>query len=197
MDPQTDVTRLLQEVERGESRAADALLPVVYRDLRRLAQSYLKSERAEHTLQATELVHEAYLRLIDQTRVDWQSRGHFMAIAAQAMRRILVEHARRRGRDKRGGGAVRISIDDARSTGASGPGVEVLALNEALDRLAAAAPEKARVVELRFFGGLSVKETAAVLDLGERSVERYFLYGRTWLYRELSGPSAQDEARPP
>jgi RNA polymerase sigma factor (TIGR02999 family) len=147
MDPQTDVTRLLQEVERGESRAADALLPVVYRDLRRLAQSYLKSERPEHTLQATELVHEAYLRLIDQTRVDWQSRGHFMAIAAQAMRRILVEHARRRGRDKRGGGAVRISIDDARSTGASGPGVEVLALNEALDRLAAAAPENARDVD--------------------------------------------------
>ncbi len=184
-DPEA-ITRLLEEVRDGDQRAADRLLPVVYEELRRLAQAHLRDERPGHTLQATALVHEVYLRLVDQTRVQWQDRAHFFAVAAQAIRRILVDHARGRARQKRGGGgAPRVPLEEAAEVAAS-PGIDLLALHRALDRLAEQNPVPARVVELRYFGGLTSEEAASVLGISNRTAERHWQFARAWLYQELS-----------
>ena len=187
MPQEAEVTQILQDASGGSERAAERLLALVYGDLRRLAASYLRDERRDHTLQATELVHEAYLRLVDQKRVDWQNRAHFFAVAAQAMRRLLVDHARRRRRDKRGGDAPKVSLGEELGLAQREPRTDVLAVDQALSSLAAEEPEMARVVELRFFGGLTTKETALVLGIGQRTVERYWLYARTRLFLELNG----------
>ena len=181
----TDVTTTLRKVRLGES-APEALFPVVYDELRRLASGHLKGERSGHTLQTTALVHEAYLRLVDLRRIEWQDRAHFFGVASGAIRRILIDHARARNRDKRGGGAVHVSIDEVLAVSVTEPpGPELLELDRALTALAALHPDKARVVELRFFGGLTLPEIAEVLGVTRRTVDRYWLFARTWLYREL------------
>ena len=185
MSERTDVTLLLNSLAQGGRTGVDRLLPLVYEELRRLAESSLQRERPDHTLQATALVHEAYLRLVDQSRVAWQDRAHFFAVAAQAIRRILVDHARAHGRQKRGSGMRKLSLDDALTLSAEGPGTDLLALDDVLERFSREHAEKARVVEMRFFGGLSVDEVAAVLEISSRTVERYWEFARAWLYREL------------
>lgn len=177
------VTRLLDELSGGRRDALDALLPLVYSELHRRAASYLHRERPEHTLQPTALVHEAYLRLVDQRNVQWQNRAHFFGIAAQAMRRILVDHARRHRRVKRGGG-MNVSLDDADMPVSERP-IDLLALDEALERLAHRDPQQARVVELRFFGGLSVEETADVLACSPSTVKREWAMARAWLHLQI------------
>lgn len=184
MQDSAAITRLLEEIRSGDDRAADRLLPLVYDELRRLARTYLREERPGHTLQATALVHEAYLRLVDQTRVQWQGRAHFFAVAAQAIRRVLVDHARGRGREKRGGNAPRLSLDEVIEVGAA-PDTDLLELNRVLEALAEQHPIPARVVELRFFGGLTSEEAAEVLGSSTRTVERQWQFARAWLYREL------------
>ncbi|REJ73566.1 MAG: RNA polymerase subunit sigma-70 [Acidobacteria bacterium] len=179
---------MLEAARGGRRRAADQLFEAVYSDLRRLAASYLRSERRGHTLQPTALVHEAYLRLIDQTRVDWRGRAHFLAVAAQAMRRLLVDHARGKRREKRGGRAAHVTLD-AGLVGADGDAtVDVLEVEQALEKLAREEPEKAKLVVLRFYGGLTMEEAAESLGLGLRTAERYWLHARTWMYREMRGP---------
>ncbi len=163
-------------------------MPMVYDELRQLAERALRRERPDHTLSTTALVHEAYLRLVDQTRVQWQHRGQFLGVAAQMMRRILVDHARRRATVKRGGlqPEVRLSaIGDGASAAASEPTVDVPALDDALNRLAAFDPQQARIVELRFFGGLTLDETAQVCDISVATVKRDWTLAKAWLYREL------------
>lgn len=191
MSDSSDVTQILLELQEGDESATDRLLPVVYQELRRLAQSYLVKEPGCVSIQATDLVHELYLKLIDQSRVDWQNRAHFFAVAATAMRRLLIDRARRRSRLKRGGDAEPLPLDDRRVADLSGPAEELLALDLALEKLGASHPEPARVVELKYFGGLKTREVAAVMDVGVRTVERYWTFARTWLFRELAGaPSA-------
>jgi RNA polymerase sigma factor (TIGR02999 family) len=180
----TDVTQLLQQWTIGRQDALDQLLPVIYGELRRLAASYLRRERADHTLQATALVHEAFVKLVDQRDVRWQSRAHFFGIAAQLMRRILVDHARAHGALKRGAGEHPIPVDEA-VVATPAFDVDLLALDQALTRLAAFDPQQCRVVELRFFGGLSVEETAAVLSVSADTVMRDWKLARAWLRREL------------
>jgi len=180
-----NVTRILHATSEGSRESADRLLPLVYDELRRLAQSRLANERAGHTLQATALVHETYLKLIDIEQVEWQNRAHFFAVAATAIRRLLVDHARSRGRDKRGGGAAKLSLDEALTIAAEGPTTDLIELHEALERFGRAEPVRARVVELRFFGGLTGEEIAEVLGVDRRTVSRYWLHGRAWLHREL------------
>jgi RNA polymerase sigma factor (TIGR02999 family) len=181
------LTVMLQEASGGSREAADRLLPVVYDELRRLAQSHMEREGSGHTLQATVLVHEAYLKLIDQTRVNWQNRSHFFAVAAKAMRRILIDHARRRNRHKRGGGAAKLSLDEALAVAVDSEDPALIDLDEALERLAALHPLKEQVVELRFFGGLTGEETAHVLGVDRRTVDRHWQFARAWLFRELTG----------
>lgn len=196
MDQPSDVTEILAAVTRGDPVAAERLAPVVYEELRRLARRQLARERAGHTLQATALAHEAYLRLVDQTRVEWQSRAHFFAVAAQAIRRILLDHARARDRIRRGGGAPRVSLDEALDvpavvSAAAGDSVDdFIALDSALTRLAASDSIRAQVVELRFFGGLTHDEIAAVMGLSLSTVERHWRFARAWLFRELGGNGA-------
>jgi RNA polymerase sigma factor (TIGR02999 family) len=179
-----DVTRLLEDLSNGKTGALEELLPLVQAELRRQAARYLRRERPNHTLQPTALVNEAFLRLIEQRDVRWQNRAHFFGIAAQAMRRILVDHARTHGRAKRGGGAPMVSLDEAvvaveeRST-------DLLALDQALDRLAVEDPRQAKVVELRFFGGLSVEETALVMDISPATIKREWTMAKAWLYSQL------------
>jgi len=180
-----EVTRLLVAWRGGDAGALDRLLPLVYAELRRVAHRYMRDERPNHPLQTTALVHEAYLRLIDVTRVDWQSRNHFFAVSARLMRRILVEAARRRNADKRGGDASHVALDEA-FVPAADRGADLLALDEALEHLAALAPRKARVVELRYFAGLSVKETADVLGVSVETVMRDWRMAKLWLQRDLS-----------
>jgi len=180
-----EVTRLLVAWRGGDAGALDRLLPLVYAELRRVAHRYMRDERPNHPLQTTALVHEAYLRLIDVTRVDWQSRNHFFAVSAQLMRRILVEAARRRNADSRGGDASHVALDEA-FVPAADRGADLLALDEALEHLAALAPRKARVVELRYFAGLSVKETADVLGVSVETVMRDWRMAKLWLQRDLS-----------
>ncbi len=185
------VTEALLKVadDRAEDGAgAQELMPAVYDELRRLAQSYLNQERSDHTLQPTALVHEAYLRLVDQTRVDWRGRTHFLAIGARMMRRLLVDHARQRGRAKRGRDWQRLTLDDrvAPVLGRSLRREELLGLHLALEKLATLDPRQARVVELRFFGGLEMAEVAAALDVSKRTVEGDWTHARAWLKRELS-----------
>jgi RNA polymerase sigma factor (TIGR02999 family) len=169
--------------------AAAELLPAVYEELRRLAGGYLRLERPDHTLQATELVHEAYLRLVDGSKVDWAGRTHFLAVGAGAMRRVLIDHARRRLAQKRGSAPERVTLGDSIQRGPA-PGmdpVDLLSLNDALERLAAVDERGARVVELRFFGGLSAAEIAEVLGVSRRTVQGDWAHARAWLREELSG----------
>lgn len=183
-----DLTELLVEGSRGNRAALDALLPRVYSELRRLAESHLRRERPEHTLQPTALVHEAYLRLVDQRRVDWRDRARFLGLASQMMRRILVNHALARRAAKRGGEAPRISLDEALDYLAEAD-VDLIELDDALSGLARLDPAQARVVELRFFGGLTVPETAEVMGISPATVKREWSMARAWLHRELGGGS--------
>jgi RNA polymerase sigma factor (TIGR02999 family) len=181
-----DVTRILDEIGQGESRAAERLLPLVYDELRRLAAQRLAREAPGQTLQATALVHEAYLRLVGSEATSWNGRGHFFAAAAEAMRRILIENARRRQAEKRGGALQRVDLD-AVDVPATSPTVDILALDDALTRLAAEDPAKAELVKLRFFGGLSVEDAGRVLGISRATADRYWAYARVWLYTELNG----------
>ena len=178
------VTRLLLEWGAGDRAALDRLVPLVFDELRRLAQSYLRRERADHTLQPTALVNEAYLRLVGQKQGRWQGRKHFYGIAARLMRQVLVEHARRHGAEKRGGGREAVTLGHADEVVGS-PEVDVLAVHEALERLAAFDEQHARVVELRFFCGLSIEEAAEALGVGHATVEREWALARAWLRKEL------------
>jgi RNA polymerase sigma factor (TIGR02999 family) len=183
------ITRLLQAVERGDRQAAGDLLPLVYEELRDLASAKLSKERAGQTLQATALVHEAYLRLIgSQDAPKWDSRGHFFAAAALAMRRILVERARHRKRLKHGGGGQRVDLDPD-MVGEKDDRVDLIALDEALDRLEKHDARKAQVVMLRYFTGLSIEETAAAMELSPATVKTEWAFARAWLHRELAGSS--------
>lgn len=180
-----EVTRLLLAWSDGDEHALADLMPRVYDELRSLAASYLRRERPGHTLQTSALVHEAYLRLVDQTRVRWHDRRHFFGIAAQAMRRVLVDHARGHLYAKRGGGARRLSLDEA-LTAAAESAPELVALDEALDRLAAADPQQAKIVELRFFGGLTGEEIGELLGVSVSTVTRGWRLARAFLYRSLT-----------
>jgi RNA polymerase sigma factor (TIGR02999 family) len=180
-----DVTRILRAWRDGDATAPDRLMPLVYAELRRLARDYLRRERPGHTLQPTALVHEAYLRLVRQSDVDWQSRAHFFGIAARMMRRILIDHARAHLADKRGGGPRPLSLDETIHTPAD-RAAELVALDDALERLAELDPRKGRVVELRFFGGLTAAEAAAFLEVSEKTVKRDWQIARLWLHRELN-----------
>jgi RNA polymerase sigma factor (TIGR02999 family) len=182
--PDGDVSGLLQAWSEGDRTALDRLAPIVYDELRRLARNYLRRERSGHSLQATALVNEAYLRLVDYKRMRWQDRAHFFAVSAQAMRRILVDHARRRNL-KRGAGLQRLSLDDTAVIDEARIDADFVGLDEALEGLARFDPRKAQVVELRFFAGLSVEETAEVLNVSAVTVMRDWSTARAWLHREL------------
>lgn len=179
------ITELLIDWSKGDQAALEKLMPLVYNELRRLAANYLRRERASHTLQPTALVNEAYLKLVDQRNARWQNRAHFFGISAQLMRRILVDHARQHQAAKRGGSnQQRLSITSAEQI-AKQPEVDLLALNEALDELTKMDPQQGRIVELRFFGGLSIDETAEVLGVSHATVERDWKMARAWLRRQL------------
>ena len=179
------ITQLLIDWNNGRDGALQDLLPLVYGELRRLAAQRLRRERPDHTLQPTALVHEAYIRLVDQTRVRWQNRAHFYGVAAHVMRRILVDRARARKADKRGAGWERVTLVSDRTPTAS-PDVDVLALDDALKRLAALDPQQERIVELRYFGGLTLDETAEVMGISTATVKREWAIARAWLRAELS-----------
>lgn len=180
-----EVTQLLLAWNDGDESALARMVPLVEAELRRLAQGYLRRERFDHTLQATALVNEAYLRLIDWKNVHWQNRAHFFGVAAQMMRRILVDHARQRQALARGGDALRVSMSEAENAAAE-QSADVIALNDALDQLAAFDARKSRIVELRFFGGLTEEETAEVLKIPLRTLQREWSLARAWLFRALS-----------
>ena len=184
-----DITKLLVAAREGNRQASDQLLPRVYDELRALAGSLMRQERPDHTLQATALVHEAYLKLVDQTRVQWHDRAHFFAVAAQALRRILVDHARTHDREKRGGGQARVPLQDE-LVAFYEQQVDLIALDEALVQLAARHPEHARVVEMRFFSGLTVDEIAGVLNVTSRTVANKWRFARAWLQQAISGEAA-------
>ena len=188
--PPSDVTELLLKWKDGDASALDRLMPLVYDELRRLARRCLRRERAGHTMQTTTLVHEAYLRLIDANRIPWEDRAHFFAIAAQLMRRVLVDEARKRHFKKRGGEFTRISLDEAMTVSRERER-ELMALDEALDRLATFAARKCRVVELRFFAGMSIEETAAALNISTDIVKREWRTAKLWLLHELGGDVRQ------
>ncbi|HEX4227497.1 MAG TPA: sigma-70 family RNA polymerase sigma factor [Bryobacteraceae bacterium] len=180
-----DVTRWLKAWTNGDPAALDRLMPVVYEELRRMARRHIRNERAGHTLQTTALVNEAYLRLVDVRNVDWQHRAQFFAISSQMMRRILVDAARARGSQKRGGGAEHLNMDDVVPVSPDSE-ESIVALDLALDAFAKVAPRQAKVLEMRYFGGLSDEEISAVLKTSTRTVERDFQFAKTWLMRELS-----------
>lgn len=180
-----DLTQILVETsEDAPAKAADQLMPLVYDELRDLARNYLRSERRGHTLQPTALVHEAYMRLVDQTRVDWKGRTHFYAVAASVMRRLLTDYARMRGRGKRGGGWRQVMLEELTGPGGQG-NVDSVALNDALETLASLDETQARIVELRFFGGLTVDEVAHVLGVSKRKVEGDWTHAKAWLRNAL------------
>lgn len=183
--PPEEVSQLLSNWSKGDTDALDKLIPVVYEELRRLAHHYMRHERAGHTLQTTALVNEAYMRLADYKRMRWQSRAHFFAVAAQVMRRILVEHARSRAYLKRGAGAQKVSIDEA-AVVSEGRSAEVIAVDDALKELEAWDSRKGRIVELRFFGGLSIDETAEVLKISPTTVQREWRSAKAWLLSTIS-----------
>ena len=183
-----DVTEILRQLVPGERAAAELLFSAVYGELRKMAAGLLRRERSDHTLQPTALVHEAFLKLVDQTRVDWRGRAHFLAVAAQAMRRILVDHARRHAASKRGGHRHRIALEELALEAKREE--DVLIVEDVLLRLTQLDPHQAEMVELRFYGGLSVAETAEVQGVSKRAAEREWTMVRAWLRRELSGSSA-------
>jgi len=190
-----DVTRILHEWKDGNREALDRLIPIVYEELRTIASRQLAREWRHDRLQTTTVVSEAYVKLFAQRQVDWQNRGHFFAIAAQLMRRILVDHARRELREKHGGGAIHVELNDAVSTAAE-PSLDVLdavALDAALQKLEALDPDQGRIVELRFFGGLTVEETAAALGISPATVKREWGTAKAWLYNELSKTVTSDK----
>jgi RNA polymerase sigma factor (TIGR02999 family) len=182
-EPQKDVTVLLNAMSAGDENAPEKLLEAVYDDLRRLAAKYMRNERGDHTLQATALVHEAYIRLVDWKNVSWQNRAHFFAVAAQVMRKILVDNARAKNAGKRGG--QKNSLDEAVSF-AEEKELNLIALDEALSNLEKLDERQARIVELRFFGGLSIEETAYVLDVSATTVKREWTFAKAWFQRELT-----------
>jgi RNA polymerase sigma factor (TIGR02999 family) len=185
------VTVLLKAWREGDEAALDALMPLVYDELRRIAGRCLNRERAKHSVQATELVNEAFLRLVDVQQIDWQNRTHFLAMSARLMRRVLVDIARTRGADKRGGDAARVTLDEAMIGGVS-PDADVIRLDDALKALAALDERKSRVVELRFFGGLTADETALALEISSKTVLRDWEFARAWLQREMTREAGDD-----
>ena len=185
MSDEATIQESLDSLTAGDFTAVDRLFPIVYDNLRRLAENYMQREGEAHTLSATALVHEAYLKLVGQENVEWKSRAHLLAVAAQAMRRILIDHARKRDARKRGDGAKKLRLEDALEVGADPPGFDLLALDQSLSRLQAEQPDKAAVVEMRFFGGLSYEEIKVVLGVSSRTVIRHWKYAQAWLYRDL------------
>jgi RNA polymerase sigma factor (TIGR02999 family) len=183
--PGPEVTALLVNWSNGDSRALDELMPLVYGELRRLAAAYLRRERSTHTLQSTALVNEAFLRLVNQQDVQWRNRAHFFGIAAQMIRRILVDHARAAQAEKRGAGAIRIELDDHLAVSQQND-LDLVGLDDSLAKLAALDERQARIVELRFFTGLSVEETAEVMQLSTATVKREWSSARAWLFREMT-----------
>lgn len=181
-----DVTVLLVELAKGNQEAGDKLIPLVYGELRKMARRYMRRERTDHVLQTTALVHEAYLKLVEQRSVDWQSRGHFFAIAAQLMRRILVDDARKRVRAKRGGGQAAVALDEA-FVFSPERSYELVELDAALVRLAEIDSRQAKIVELRFFGGQTVEEAAEILGISPKTVKRDWSVAKAWLHGELKG----------
>jgi RNA polymerase sigma factor (TIGR02999 family) len=187
MPERAHVTEILIQATAGAPGAADQLFALVYDELRRLAGSQLRLERPDHTLQATELVHEAYMRLVDQTRCEWKNRAQFLAVAGQAMRRILVDHARSRGRQRRGGGWQKLPLNDALALGSEEADTVILSLEEALERFQAEDPLRTQVVEMLFFAGLTHAECAQVLGISPRTVARHWDYAQAWLYMRMTG----------
>jgi len=188
-----EVTQLLADLREGKPEAGSKLMSLVYEELRRLAGHYLSQERPDHTLQPTALVHEAYLRLVGQERVNWQSRSHFLGVAAQMMRRILVDYARARQTDKRGGQEIEVSLEKELECFSPERSRDLVALDEALARLAELSPRQAQIVELRFFGGLTVEETAEVLGIAPTTVKRDWTAARAWLHREVGKAAKPDK----
>jgi len=185
MNSPADVTQLLLAWNGGDRAALDNLMPIVYEELRRIARRYMRSENPGHSLQATVLVNEAYIRLVDQKRVNWQNRTHFFSAAAQILRRVLVEHARARGRLKRGGNALKVTLHDEISPAAA-VRLDLVALDDALTQLAKLDPQQERIIELRFFAGLSIEETGEALNISPATVKRDWATARAWLYREMT-----------
>jgi RNA polymerase sigma factor (TIGR02999 family) len=181
-----NITQLLREWGDGKPEAMDQLLPLIYSELHKQAAAYMRRERPSHTLQTTALVNEAYMKLVDQRQVEWKNRGHFFAIAAQAMRRILVDHAKNRNREKRGGPGTDVPLEDALLAAADDTNVDIVALDEALSRLAEFDPQQERIVELRYFAGLSLDETAAALNISRATAARDWAVAKAWLHRELT-----------
>jgi len=186
-----EITEQLIAWSKGDDAALEQLIPAVYQELRRMADHYLRGEDSGHSLQPTALVHEAYLRLIDQTKVEWQNRAHFFGVAAQMMRRILIDHAKAKHRVKRGGTAVKVMLDENVNF-TQERASELLALDDALQSLARMDERKSRIVELRYFGGLTVEETAQVLGISDKTVMRDWNLAKAWLYRELTSNSANE-----
>ena len=184
-EPAADVTQLLVSWSMGNQAALDELMPLVYGELHRLASAYLRRERPDHTLQSTALVHEAFMKLSNQREVEWRNRAHFYGIAAQMIRRILVDYARSHHAEKRGSGAVKLALDEAMAVPQQ-KDLDLLGLNDALERLAEMDPRQSRIVELRFFAGLSIEETAEVMQLSPATIKREWNSARAWLFRELS-----------
>ncbi len=193
MSPQ-EVTQLLADWGKGDRSALDKLFPLVHSELRRIAQRQMSQERPGHTLQATALVNEAYLKLAGQQGFDWQNRAHFFAVCAQVMRHILIDHARAHARDKRGGGAIQVSLNEALVV-AEDQAAHLIALDDALRLLESLDPQKGKIVELRYFGGLGIDEAAAVMNVSPRTVRREWQRAKTWLYRMMT-EGIEDETRP-
>ena len=185
-----EITRLLEAWSSGDPDAAEQVLPLVYDELKAIARNYFRRERRDHTLQATALVHEAWVRLVESSGARFESRSHFVGLLAHVMRRVLVDHARGHNRAKRGGQAARVTLVE--SDAVVGPEIELMELDEALDRLAGMDPRRAKIVELRFFGGLSIDETAEALDISPKTVTRQWRLARAWLHRRLAEGSASN-----
>ena len=183
----SDVTRILTAIEQGDARSTDELLPLVYNELRRMAAHKMAGEPAGHTLQPTALVHEAWLKLVDSPLQSWQNRAHFFGTAAEAMRRILVERARRKGRQRRGSGAEHLDADEI-EIASPAPDDQLLALHEALNRFAMLEPQQAELVKLRYFVGLKIEEAAEVLGISEATAKRWWAYARAWLFEAIQNP---------
>ena len=186
-DKTQEISQILVEWSKGGKEASDKLMPLVYDELRRQAARYLRRERPGHTLQTTALIHETYLKLIDQKNVDWQNRAHFYGIAAQAMKRILIDHAKARHREKRGGAAENLPLDEARFVVSDETNVDIVALDQALTRLAAFDPRQASIVDLKFFAGLSIDDIAETLEVSPATVKREWNSAKAWLFSEING----------